>query len=903
MTGRAQPESRFQAVIQAAYDYAGHEINDIIVITIVYQDNRANLALQRKLTRTVIVGIGLAALLHGSVPTGIPRQLAQERASEIWDVRYRLDYRLEPHASATTGHEELSFKLKAAVLLLLDFREGTVSNFKVNGSSVGVTAESGHLVLPASALRGGENKLTLDFTAPVAPAGKAITRYEDKDDGSEYIYTLFVPMDASMAFPCFDQPDLKARFTLALTAPANWTVISNSAAERTQDEGANKRTLFAETRPISTYLFAFAAGPFRSVHPATGMPNLYVRQSQIKRAEPEAPQIEEITARGMQFLANYFAQPFPFPKYDMVLIPGFAYGGMEHAGATFLREDGMLFRTAPTETDRFNRGITILHELAHQWFGDFTTMRWFDDLWLKEGFAQFMAFRTMTALEPNQNVWKRFYQSIKPAAYGIDVTQGTTPIYQDIPNLNDAKSAYGAIVYSKAPGLLKQLSYMLGDEAFRNGLRIYLDEHAYGNAEWSDLVKAFERSSGQNLSVWASAWIRRRGMPEVRVRWSCNAQGRLSKLMLTQRNVLGEGGTWPLATEVLLGYANGQAIRIRAQMSGEIAKITAAAGKPCPAYVYGNDQDYAYGLFMLDDRSREYVAKHIGSLPDLFERTLLWGSLWDSVRFAELAPRNYLSVALKNTAQETDEALVQSLGGHAAYALHHYVSDPVSSEETPQFEKAALDRMMNSSAQGLRIMWFRTLRSVSGTLLGLNEMKELLNGKAAIPGVQLRPLDRWSMVTTLLAHKDPDAGAVYEAEKQQDQTGDGQKYAYVAGAARADAATKNWYFKDYLHNPSRQEDWVEQSLGAFNFWNQSALTAPYLRPALEALPQVKQQRKIFFVLAWLNAFIQGQDSEAADAEVHSWLASAPLDKDLKLKVLQVTDELDRIVKIRMRFPE
>lgn len=840
--------------------------------------------------------------LYASAPIGIPRQLAQQRAAEISDIRYQLAFHLVPHANTTVGHEEASFKLKSAVPLLIDFREGTVSSLHLNGISLAVSNENGHIALPASSLHAGENRLGVDFAASVAPAGKAIIRYEDKDDGSEYLYTLFVPMDASMAFPCFDQPDLKARFTLTLSAPANWTVISNSAAVRSEKLGADARTDFVETRPISTYLFAFAAGPFRNVHAAPGMPNVWVRQSQVARAQPEIPQIQDITARGMRFLSDYFAQPFPFPKYEMVLIPGFAYGGMEHAGATFLNEDGMLFRTAPTETDRFHRAITILHELTHQWFGDFTTMRWFDDLWLKEGFAQFMAFRAMATLEPTQNVWKRFYQSIKPAAYGIDVTQGTTPIYQDIPNLKDAKSAYGAIVYSKAPGLLKQLSYMLGDEAFRNGLRIYLHDHPYGNAEWSDLVDALERSSHQDLTNWASAWIRRRGMPQIEVSWSCDARQRLSILTLSQHNVLGEGGTWPLTTQILLGFADRSPIRIRAQMSGPTEDIAEAAGKSCPAYVYANDQDYAYGLFMLDARSREYALKHIGNLSDLFERTLMWGSLWDSVRFAELAPRDYLSAVLENAASETDPVLVQSLGGNAAYALHHYVNGAVQNHDTAQFEKMAADRMSNSAAQDLRIMWFRTLRAIAATPFGLAKLKGLLAGDIGIPNVKLRSLDRWTMVAALLAHTDPQAGIIFNAEKQRDHTGEGQKYAYVAAAAKPDPAIKEFYFNDYLHNPSRPEDWVQQSLADFNYWNQSALTAPYLKPALEALPQVKQQRKIFFLVAWLNAFIEGQDSEAADKQVHTWLKTAPLDKDLKLKILQSVDPLDRIVKIHQRFP-
>ncbi len=855
------------------------------------------------LTHNVALFFSIPVLLAAAVPPlGIPRELATERARQVSNLRYHLFYDLAPHVNSTSAHEEVRFRLKDAGPLLMDFREGTVSKIVVNGTPLAPAIENGHLPLPAVDLRTGENTLQIDFTAPVQPAGRALTRYEDKDDGSEYIYTLFVPMDASMAFPCFDQPDLKARFTLDLTAPRNWTVISNSAVEHVAEAGGKQQTFFGETRPISTYLFAFAAGPFKNVHPAPDMPNVYVRQSQVARGEAEAPQIQSVVARATQFLSQYFAQPFPFPKYEMVLLPGFAYGGMEHAGATFLREDAMLFRSAPTATDRFNRAITLVHELVHQWFGDFVTMRWFDDLWLKEGFAQYMAFRTMATLEPGQNVWKRFYQSIKPAAYAIDVTQGATPIYQDIPNLKDAKSAYGAIVYSKAPGLLRQLAHLLGDEPFRNGLRIYLKEHAYGNAEWNDLVRALEESSQRDLAAWADDWIHRRGTPEVRVAWSCDGNDRIQNLILTQKNVLGEGGTWPIATQVLLGYTHAQSIRIRAGLFSASAAVPEAVGKPCPNYIFANDEDYAYGLFLLDERSRDYTMTHLASVSDLFERTLLWGAFWDAVRFQELAPRTYLDLSLARMSGESDEALLQSLGARAALALHDYVSAGTRNELDHSFEQIAIDGMLHAPKEGLRIMWFRTLRSLADSPLGLGEVRDLLDGKVTVPGVQLRPLDRWSLVAALIAHADPAAEVFYQAEKQRDHTGDGLKYSYMALAAKPDPATKKWYFDDYLVNPSRPEDWVEQSLGTFNYWNQSDLTASYLRPSLNALSQVKQQRKIFFVLAWLNAFINGQNSAASDTEIHRWLATAQLDRDLRLKVLQVVDDLDRTVTIRHQFP-
>jgi aminopeptidase N len=281
---------------------------------------------------------------------------------------------------------------------------------------------------------------------------------------------------------------------------------------------------------------------------------------------------------------------------------------------------------------------------------------------------------------------------------------------------------------------------------------------------------------------------------------------------------------------------------------------------------------------------------------------LLWGSLWDSVREADLAPREFLELALRLLPAESDESLAQSLIGHVATSLHRYASEATRAQMVPRAETLALDRMLGSSDQDFRIIWFRGLRAIAESSEGREKLKDLLSGKLKVPGVELRPLDRWSMVTALIALKDPDADAFFAAEQKLDKTGDGQKYAYMAQAARPDASTKQRYFNEYLHDPSRPEDWIEQSLGAFNYWNQSAITLPYLKPALEALPQVKHERKIFFVLAWLNAFIGGQQSAAAQTQVREFLSNGTLDNDLRLKILEVSDELDRTVRIRQRSP-
>jgi aminopeptidase N len=856
--------------------------------------------------------VGLTTAAHSAeIPDGIPRALAQERAARVSDLHYQLGYVLVPHAPSTNATGQIRFDLTdASTPLLLDFRDGQLSSIALNGTPIPAEIQNGHIVLPSSSLRTGQNLVETKFTTNIAPAGKAITRFEDHDDGSEYLYTLFVPMDASMAFPCFDQPDLKGRFTLTITAPTAWAVISNTRPSLIATVGVSQETQFAETEPIPTYLFAFAAGPFVNVHPQPGIPNVWVRASKAKSAESEVPAVQTTAAAGIRYLSDYFAQPFPFPKYEMVLIPGFAYGGMEHAGCTFLREESVLFRTAPTANNRLARDAVVLHELTHQWFGDFVTMRWFDDLWLKEGFAQYMAYKTLAALRPNDDIWQHFYQSIKPAAYAIDETQGTTPIYQEIRNLDSAKSAYGAIVYSKAPGVLRQLNYVIGDDAFQKGLQLYLAQHKYSNATWSDLIAAFQSASGRDLTAWADMWIRHRGMPRIDASWFCTA-GRLASLRFTQQPLLGGTDLWPIATEVALGYPDGSVRTLRAELGPSAPPVSLGSQPPpCPAWVFANNDDHAYGLFLLDAKSRAAVIQQIGTMHDLFRRTLLWGSLWDSVRQVELDPADYVRLALTALPQERDESLAASLLARTQTAVHHYVSAQAQPELLARAASLAADQISSNPDHDLRIVWFRSLAGFAAQPAGQAVLKDFLQEKRIIPGVDLRQQDRWSLVTALIAYGDPEADALFAAEQKRDPSGDGLKFAWVAQAARPDAATKQRYFADYTRDPAApessqtpkiSEDWIQSSLGAFNFWNQSQLTAQYLDPALETLPQVKRDRKIFFLVAWLDAFIDGQQSQASLDVVEHYLATANPDSDLRLKILEATDELNRTVRIRVKY--
>jgi aminopeptidase N len=873
-----------------------------------------------------------ASALQGAEPgsdpePGVARSLARWRADHYSNVRYALEVEIEPGAPLLKGTATIRVTLDdQADGLVLDWRttpakpgqpQARAWEIEVNGRSAGDARQvNDHILIPGAYLVKGENVVRLRFESPIATSGSAVTRYLDREDNSEYIYTLFVPSDASTAFPCFDQPDLKARFTLDITTPIAWKVITNTDAVETESESktggargnekeSTKRTRFRETEPLSTYLFAFAAGEFTELRDeSSSLPmRLFVRKSKAERARKELAEVFRLNREGLAFLARYFDYKFPFPKYDMVIVPEFAYGGMEHAGATFLREEAILFPVDPTANDLLSRAELMFHEAAHQWFGDLVTMRWFDDLWLKEGFATFMAYKAIEAIMPEHNAWKAFHQRTKPQAYLTDVTKGTTPIWQEIANLSAAKSAYGNIVYRKAPSMLRQAEFFLGEDKFQEAVRRLLKEHAFGNAEWADLVRAFERTSKQKLDAWASAWVKRRGMADVRAEWSADARGRINSFTIKQQDVLGEGGAWPMRVRLLLAYDDAPAETVTAMLNGSGAtSVPGLIGKRRPAYVFANAGDYGYGRFLLDDESERAVLGRLGEVRDDFLRALLWGSLWDSVREARLAPSTYIDLAIKLLPAERDEVTAQSIMGRASTAFNRYLVDAQAKEVAPRLEQLFAERMLNAETAGLRITYFRALQSIATTSEARATLKKILRGEVKVPGMTLRSRDRFDIITALLARDDREAPALLEAQSAADTTDDGKRYSFAAGAARADASVKKRYYDAYVHDPKLAESWIEASLGPFNPIPQSSLTLPYLDPALRELPVLKRTRKIFFVNGWLAAFIGGHCDGRALSTVQNFLQrEQALDRDLRLKVLEVADGLQRCVRIRTKF--
>jgi aminopeptidase N len=853
----------------------------------------------------------IAGLLHApgdstpAIGPGISEALARARAASITDVRYDLALDLTSPDSAL-GRVAIGFRRSGHGDVVLDFRGRRLGEVTVNGAGLDrPSLRHGHLILPAARLRAGENAVAIEFVADIAPSGASIIRSDDPSDGSTYLYTLLVPADANQLFPCFDQPDLKARVRLALTAPAAWSVVANGPALAADTAAGRVTTRFAETPPISTYLIAFAAGPWARAEASVEGRSItaYVRRSRAREADLDT--LIALNGRALGWMERYFGRAYPFAKFDFVLAPAFPFGGMEHPGAVFYSEDAFVFRERPTLPRRLARYSTILHEAAHQWFGDLVTMRWFDDLWLKEGFATFMAAKALADLEPDSEAWKTFYLGNKPSAYGVDRTEGTRPLYQTLANLDQAKSNYGAIVYNKAPAVLKQLEYMVGNDAFQRGVEGFLRRHAFGNAGWRDLIGAVGSAAGRSLDGFGRDFMLRPGMPVVEQRLVIR-NDRIARLALAQRPARALSGTrpWTERTEVLLAYADRPPVRIPVELRDSVTEVVKARGLPAPEFVFANAGDYGYFLLLLDSASVAMLERGaLHGVDDNFLRAMLWGALWDQVRAYRMPPDRFVHLVLQELPRERDEQIVPVLIGRLGRAVEAYLEP--TERRGLQLE---VERVLQSGADdrtlpyGVRKAYSDGFIGLAASPAGVAALDSLLDADS-VAGEPLRDPTRWNAVTRLLELGAASAEPRYAQQERRDTTPDGRRRAFIAGAGRPSAKVKREYFVRWFADSTLNEEWATGSLGPFNALEHERLTFPWLRPALDSLPYIQAHRRIFFLESWLAAFLQGQTTDSALQVVREWLRDHPhLPADLRRKVLQHMDELERTVRIRTEGP-
>jgi aminopeptidase N len=877
-------------------------------------DPSREIPLPRSALLLALVGSALAAL--PARPQAMPRhappdlmapgvtvELARHRAATLGETRYALELDLTGGDRAP-GRVVLTFERAAgAGDLVLDFRGTALGPVVVNGVAVDdVEWRNGHVRVGEAWLRAGENTLSATFSTPIAASGASIIRFIDPADGAEYLYTLLVPADASQLFPSLDQPDLKARIRLVLVAPADWDVVANTPGEVVRQNGAALWS-FEETLPISTYLLAFAAGPWRRWSAPSGERSMRLFARSGLADEVDADTLMRLNLRSVDWLEDYFGIPYPFGKLDVVLAPAFPFGGMEHVGAIFYNENQFVFREAPTTAQRLGRASTVFHEVAHQWFGDLVTMTWFDDLWLKEGFATYMAARMQADLLPGADAWLAFHLRNKPPAYAVDATRGTTPVWQALANLDLAKSNYGPIVYNKAPAILKQLEFLVGVEGFRAGVSLFLRRHAFGNAGWRDLLAAVEEATGVSLAAFGEAYILRPGMPRVETLLDVR-RGRVAALELRQRparpEVSGEGAWWPGRVLVRLGYRDREDVVLAVELSGPVTRVREAEGLPAPDWVWSNDGDHGYGLFLLDPASAAWVAEHVGAEPDPLRRAMLWGALWEEVREGRMDPLAFARAVLREVDAEADDQIAAMLLGRAWMALSHYQDPARAAPLLPAWE-ALLAARADSSRLGYpaRKASLDLLVASATTPAGRARLRGLLAGTHLLDGEAVRQPTRWSIVERLVALGEPDGAELVAAEALRDETPDADRRAFIAGAGLPQREAKARHFARMLGDPALNEEWATASLAAFNAPGQGELTLPYLLPALERLEWIREHRRIFFLPRWLASFVGGQTSTAALGVVDAWLADLPdLAPDLRLKVLQQRDELERTVRLR-----
>lgn len=851
------------------------------------------------LALSILVALGAS---HGDstglMTPGISRELAVHRAAQLSDVGYTLTLDLT-RLDTARGAARITFQLRAPGDVIVDFRGPTLDDVVVNGTPAASLDWNGaHFRIPAALTRAGRNSIDARFTTVVAAAGWPIIHFHDETDGRDYLYPLLVPSDAHALFPCFDQPDLKARLTLKLDIPPGWNAIANGRQLASDSTAGHRALRFAATEPLPTYLFAFAAGPWTRFVGGPRHTTLLVRTSRAREVEVDSLQDQVVSALGS--LSNYFGIPYPFQQFQYLLSPAFPFGGMEHPGVTMFNEDAFIYREPPTLGQRLGRRATIYHEVAHQWFGDYVTMRWFDDLWLKEGFATYMAAK-MQEREHLPNPWMSFYLRNKPAAYDVDVTAGTTPIWQQLGNLDQAKSNYGAIVYNKAPGVLKQLNYLVGDSAFRAGVHNFLTMHAYGNATWRDLLNAIGAAAHQPLENWGRQYILRPGMPIIEQHLEIT-NGRIRRLLLIQHPAqpsLSGSAPWPIRTQVAVSTHGGSLRLIPVVMRGDTTEIREARGLAAPDFVFANANDNAYALVLPDTASTRWLEVHIGSVGDDFFRAMLWGALWDLVRETRLAPTQFVASAMRELPEEHDEQISAGIVLRLRRAVEAYLSATERDTVLPRAEALLLTGATDArKPYGIRKTQLDAYIDLAATPGALARLDSWLDSTSAA-GLPLREPTRWAIVTRLIARGASGAERRLAVETERDTTAGGKRRAFVAAAARPDSASKRKYFTRYFADSSLNEEWVTASLRAFNDPDQHALTLPHLEPALDSLAWIQRNRRIFFLGSWLGAFIGGQRDAAALRVIDAFLAAHPrLPPDLRQKILQSRDELERTVRIR-----
>ena len=797
---------------------------------------------------------------------GIPLSLAEARAARIANVRYDLAFAIPEAASEPiTGTAAIRFALKdAGQPVALDFAPGAdhLTSVSVAGKAASYRAVNGHIVIASRAFASGENVVEIAFRAGDA----ALNRNPD------FLYSLFVPARAHLTFPCFDQPDIKARFTLALTTPASWQAISNGAETARESTGAHLRLRFAETRPISTYLFAFAAGRFQvETAERNGRTfRMLHRETDAAKVARNRDAAFDLHAAALQWLEDYTGIPYPFGKFEFLLVPSFQFSGMEHPGSVYYNAASILLEESATENQVLNRASVIAHETAHMWFGDLVTMRWFNDVWMKEVFANFMAAKIVNPSFPRVNHELRFLVAHYPAAYGVDRSEGTHPIRQELDNLNEAGSLYGAIIYQKAPIVMRQLEYVIGQEQMRDGLRAYLKQFQFANATWLDLVRLLDERSDRDVAAWSKAWVEGAGRPTIQTSMQIDGD----KNRIAQLAFVGAQSTQQM--RVLVGSAQ-QYKAFDIEVSGDRTVVDGAQGLPPPNLVLPTGGGLAYGAFTIDVVTRRYLLARIEEVADPLTRGAAWITLWDQLLERRIPPAEFLEAVLRVLPRETTEQNVQLLAGYIDELFWRFLPAGDRARLAPRVEAALRAGIGRSPSSSMKSTYFGAFRSTVTSPEGVRFLERVWRREEKIPGLTLAEPDEAGMALDLAVRSLPNAAAILEEQRGRFTNPDRKaRFEFVTPALSADESTREAFFQSLRDvEGRRREPWVTEGLRYLNHPLRADQARKYIRPGLDLLVEIRRTGDIFFPRNWMDALLSGHNSPEAAETVRGFLREFP----------------------------
>ena len=834
-------------------------------------------AMRRVITCAAMVLMAAGSLAGSAPEPGVPRVLADERSERIRALRYEIELRIPATMSEPVrGRATVRFHLTdVSRPLAVDFADPSrLLNVRSRGTGVVAETVNGHIVLPASTLQADANEFTFEFLAGDGPLNR----------NPEFLYTIFVPARAHEAFPCFDQPDLKARYALTLEVPDGWEALSNGEALERRTADGRVRLRFAETKEISTYLFAFAAGRF-SVETAdrgTRRFRMLHRETDTAKVARNRDAIFDLHAAALDWLEQYTGIPYPFGKFEFLLVPAFQFGGMEHPGAIFYNAPALLLDPSATQNQQLGRASLIAHETAHMWFGDLVTMKWLDDVWMKEVFANFMAAKIVNPSFPEINHDLRFLYSHYPGAYDVDRTAGTNAIRQPLDNLKEAGSLYGAIIYQKAPIVMRQLEMMVGADGLRDGLREHLEAHAYGNASWPDLIRLLDARSPEDLAAWSRVWVEEEGRPVVATT-EVGARPSGVYLQFAQTDPKPERGLkWPQRMRVTAGYRDAAwwnpngILTVNVPLNGPDAKAWIGHAPP-PLYVLPTGEGVAYGEFILDEASRAYLTAHLADVHDALTRGAALVTLWEEMLGGRIPASMMMNAIVAALTRERDELNVQRMLAYLQEAFWKFIPADERTRRAADIEQLLRRGLDEAKSPSLKSAWFNALRDMALTPETLTWLERVWSNREVVPGLTLAEPDYITLALELAVREVPAWEQMLDRQAARIENPDRKaRFEFVRPALSADAAVRDAFFARLREAGNRRrEAWVLEGVSYLHHPLRAAASEKHIPAALALLGEIQRTGDIFFPKRWTDATLNGHRSASAARMVRSFLLELP----------------------------